>query len=221
MEKPQLQSLHPPSLLAARLVPLLRDLPPAEVFACRSGASRRAARGAHPRPRDRSQVGTPQTPAGSGGCGFTGDKPVAGRAGERRRQSSPRLPPALLPLPPLPPFVRRARASTGAGGRGADRSPRLSASAAALCRGRQRWAAAAPVAKALPGTDTQRETDWQTHAARSGAGSGAAFAAPPLPAPCSAPGSARPLLLEGSQPRARLKRAAGSRLLSPAPSYLS
>lgn len=131
-----------------------------------------------------------------------------GRAG----QGSPRLPPLFSRRSPAVngrPTPRRCPEPPAAGW-GSGAVARAAAPAAAV-----------PVTKALPGGHTHTHTltpftRSHTHRTHS---SGAAFAARPLPAPCSAPGSACPRLPEGAEPAAAAsspaERAAGARLPPP------
>lgn len=141
--------------------------------------------GRSPRPGNRSRGSL---------CGSAGASPSPGGQGSGAGRAAPASRPLSSPFP----RSRLLCAEPGVKGR---RRPRSRQEPAAIGLGT--GAVAAPVAKALPGTETQtRRTD--RHGQR---GLGAAFAAPLLPAPCSAPGSARPRLPDGGRPRARLSPA--------------
>lgn len=118
-------------------------------------------------------------------------------------RSRPRLPLArsLSSPSPSPAFSARIPGASGRAGR----SPRPAARGAALWRGRQLGAAAAPVTKALSGAHTQ------THAQREAEQTRGRLCSSFPPAPCCAPGSACTPLPEGTQPAAAWQPAARPR----------
>lgn len=92
--------MHPSSLLAARLVPLLRDLLPVEVFACGSGASRGAARGAHPARGTGARWGLRTHRRGGGGAAAPpGASPSSGGQGSGGDRAAPASRPLSSPFP--------------------------------------------------------------------------------------------------------------------------